>query len=121
MSQELQHDRGQLLLWTGVLGAPALWAIQFEINYALVPWTCAHHGGHFLLFLFPPLFLIGSLACGVIAWRQYSLMKDIKPDQPPPFGRTRFFAMLGMLTSSLFSWLIVAQAVAPYFLNPCWQ
>ena len=36
-----------------------------------------------------------------------------------PIERTRFLGLLGLLVSSLFSLLILAQGVAAFFLNPC--
>ena len=35
-----RHGRS-VALWAGVLGAPAVWGVQLQAGYMLVPWTCS--------------------------------------------------------------------------------
>jgi hypothetical protein len=51
-------------LWTGILAGPAAWLLQFEINYALVPWACAT--GH--LFALRLVTLGGLLLAAAGGW-----------------------------------------------------
>jgi hypothetical protein len=105
-----------------VLGAPALWAIQFQANYALVPWICAH--GHLVFMpITTALFLVLSLSCGLISLRDWRRVGggSAEGSAGGPVERIRFLGLLGLLVSALFSLLILAQGVAAFFINPCWS
>lgn len=117
-------------LWFGVLGAPAAWGLQLNTSYALVPWVCSHRQHHFLLHLTTLVFAAIGVVCGLICWRYMHPPRrvgDESPDSPPGTGseqagtpgRTYFLSMLGMLTSSFFTVVIIAQGVAAFFIDPC--
>ena len=36
-------------------------------------------------------------------------------------GRTRFLAVSGIVSSALFSLIILAQAITGFFISPCWD
>lgn len=121
-SHEQPREASSLALWVGVLGAPALWAIQFQTNYALVPWICAH--GHLIfMHLTTALFVVLGVGCALVSlhdWRRVG-GGSTEGSAGGPIERTRFLGLLGLLVSSLFSLLILAQGVAAFFLNPCWS
>ena len=113
---------GTASLWAGVLGAPAAWAVQFEVNYALVPWICGH-GWRFLIPLISAIFIVIGIAMFVLTWREWSRVNHAaqSDDQGGESGRRYFMAVLGLLVSSLFTVVILAQGLAVFFLNPCWD
>ena len=52
----------------GLFLPPLFWLTQFNLNYALLPWACAH--GHRLVLLLVHLVaLVGSAWAGGVAWR----------------------------------------------------
>jgi len=119
-------------LWFGVLGAPAAWGAQLQTTYALVPWICQHRDHHYLLHLTTIVFVVIGIVCGLICWRYIHPPGRVGSDAPssPPGtgseqggtpGLTYFLAMLGLLTSGLFSLVIIAQGVAAFFIEPCIQ
>ena len=71
----VEVDRGTIPLWAGVLGSPLLWAVQFQLTYMLVPWCCTHHN-RWLIPLIHLVFLLITLACGVLClghWRELGM------------------------------------------------
>jgi hypothetical protein len=111
---------GTTPLWLGILGAPIVWAIQFQTCYALVPWVC-NHDWHALLWLVPllavMLTIVGGIGC-FLTWQR------VGGGWPSSFDsieeRTRFLAVLGMLISAAFAMLIVWQAIASFYIHPCY-
>jgi uncharacterized membrane protein YidH (DUF202 family) len=110
-----------LELWIGFLGAPVVWLIQFQTNYTLVPWTCAH-GHHYLLHLSSALFLALGIVLVFLTlkhWRQNQRLVTDSQSDSSPAGIAAFMSMVGLMNSGLFSLLILAQAIPPFFLSPC--
>jgi len=97
-------------LWAGVLIAPVVWLVQFEIRYVLVPWCCAHgHVGY--LRLTSVAAVVGALLCVGLARHNLRRARGAECD--------RFMAVVGLLLGCLFLLLILAQALPDFFLNPC--
>jgi hypothetical protein len=119
---EIPNERGTLSLWAGVLGAPAVWALQLNVGYALVPYVCRHYERHYLLHLASVVFILLALACGWICYREWDKVGRKWPSDTVggAIGRVQFLATLGVLSSALFSLVIVAQALASFFIDPCW-
>ena len=121
-SLKAETTGGQTALWAGLLGAPAAWAAQMQLAYMLVPWCCrndVHWPIHLTHFAFLALALLG----GWFSYREWQRVGRGWPagaegDEP---GRTRFLAVGGMTSSALFSLLILAQAIAAFFISPCWD
>lgn len=107
--------------WAGVIGSAALWAVQFEAQYALPPLLCKHEI-RLLPHVISAAFLAAVAICALLSWHDYRHIGAGNFDEPDggPIGRTRFLGMLGTLVSSMFFVLILAQAIASFFLNPCW-
>jgi hypothetical protein len=101
---------GTPALWAGVLGAPLAWSLQLQVGYALVPWVCRHQV-HWVLPALTVLFVLIAVACGLLSWRDFH--------RSGPAGRTRFLGALGLMTSSLFGLVILAQGIAWFFIDPC--
>jgi hypothetical protein len=108
-------------LWLGVLGPPAVWLTQFELNYVLVSWVCAH-GHKLVLWSVSGAAVLAAIALGGLAWANWRRVGMTWPsasaDRPT---RTRFLAALGVLASALFLIATVAQGCGVIFIDPCRQ
>jgi len=116
------HDErsGVLLLWVGVLMAPIVWLVQFEVRYALVEWICARQS-RIVLHLLSVFFFLTMVAGGMFCWRCWSRERKIAPpeEESSPRHRNVFLSLLGMLSSSLFALVLIAQAIAEVMVEPC--
>ena len=114
-------DRGTIPLYAGLLGAPILWAIQFQLTYMLVPWVCTHRNGWLLPFIHLVFFAL-TLAAGVLSWREWKRVGATLPEsqEEERLARTKFLGALGLMSVALFALLILAQTVTSFFLDPCW-
>jgi hypothetical protein len=112
--------RKNTLLWLGMLGPAVVWLIYLEATYLLV-----HHarqtGSLMPLHIVSAVFLICSLAGGIVAWSQWrSLSTATAALDENTVARKRFMSFLGMAASLEFSLLILASWIAIFILNP-WQ
>lgn len=108
-------------LWLGLLGPPAVWLVQFQANYTLTAWVCAH-GHRSVLALVSLAAFVAIAALGALAWSRWQQSGRRWPGaEGSTAARTRFVALLGLLSSGLFALTTLAQAVAPLFIAPCWQ
>ena len=105
-------------MWIGLLGAPFVWLMQMQALYLLAVWIC--RGGKSLLYL-TTLIALALVACvWFIAWRSWQRTGHNWPgDEGGVLPRSRFMAVLGVLTSALFFLLILAQGIANFFFHPC--
>jgi hypothetical protein len=117
-----ERPAGKVALWTGVLGGPVLWAVHLQTGYVISRFTCTrghlaavHHAVTLLM-------LLAAVACTLLALREWRRLgpSDSHGDEAGPLGRSRFLAGLGILSSGLFSLVIVAGWVPMFFLSPCW-
>ncbi len=109
-------------LWAGVLGAPVLWAFQLTLAYTIVPWVCRGHHVD-VLHVMSIVFLLAGIACGmlcVMEWKRLGRERTMD-DEGGAVGRVHFLSVLGMSSSLLFCIVIIAQALASFFINPCWD
>src|SRR5438874_1168623 len=101
-------------LWAGIIGAPVAWGVQFELNYALIPWICDHRQYHFVLHVSSAVFLAIAILCTLVCWRYRRPPGSIGSEGPksptgtgdeqaPPPGRTYFTAVLGAMLGGLLS------------------
>jgi hypothetical protein len=124
----MEHERKQsnneragiLLLWAGVLMAPIAWLIQFEARYALVQSVCARQS-RLALHLLSGLFFVIMMAGGIFCWRFWSREGKTAPQEEGsiPHERNVFLSLLGMLSSSLFAVVLIAQTIAQVMVDPC--
>src|SRR4051812_42943577 len=116
---EIRRKGADGALWFGVLAGPVAWLLQLQASYALVLWFCAKHES-LPLHLATSTFLAIAIVGGLISlgqWRSESVDEANGPE--PIFDRPRFMALLGMMTSSLFALIIIAQWIPVFVLNPC--
>lgn len=98
-----------LSLLGAVLLPPIVCLTQMEVAYALVPYACKD-GIEFSLYIVHFVGLVLALGCGLMA---YSGWKSEQADYQ------RFLAAGGLLSSGLFSLLIIAQAIATFLMGAC--
>jgi hypothetical protein len=106
-------------LWTGVLAGPIAWAIDLLVRYSLVRWSCdTQH--RFVLQIVACGALIVAAAGASAAWRGLlQTPADAPTEGGRPIDRSRFMALLGLLTSLLFATVIVAAAIPLWILDAC--
>jgi hypothetical protein len=92
------------VLGTGLFLAPIAWFASLEANFALAPLACAGHGKSMLL-LVSAAALGLSVASGLLAWTQRKFYRRL--------------AVSGTVISTLFSLVIVAQAIPNLMLGGC--
>jgi hypothetical protein len=120
--EHFETPRGKLALWTGFLGGALAWTAQLLAGYAVSrfshehPWlTGVHHG----------ISLVATalaVAATLLAWREWRRLGggESRGSEPGVAGRSRFLALLGVVTSGLFAVVIVAQWVPVFFIDPAW-
>jgi len=104
--------------WAGLVSGPVSWALNTQINYALVDWECSR-GKNFLAVIAAMLTLV-SLAGALsswLAWRRYDPSGVPVPEQD---GHPhRLLSAIGVTFGILFAIVIVMQGIAGIFLEPC--
>jgi hypothetical protein len=100
------------------VGAPALWFLDQQVNVVLVPWACGH-AQPWVLHAVSLIFLAATVAVAAIAWREHTAAR--REDDVAGTGneRRRFMSVIGLLSSGLFSLLIIAQEIPNWLLDPC--
>jgi hypothetical protein len=114
--------RGKLSLWTGVLGGALVWATQMQIGYVLARFTAAQPGLGTAHHATAVIALLLAAGATVLAWRDWRRVGGGEPagTEPGIAGRSRFLAALGILTSGLFTLVILAQWLPIFFIDPGW-
>lgn len=108
-----------LPLWFGLLGPPVIWAVRFGVSYALVPTSCARESVWILQGV-TLLALAGTVWAGVVAWRAWrGADEGERIDLGAARIRARFMGRVGVMGSALFFVVIVAEALAIFFVHPC--
>jgi hypothetical protein len=118
MNAEQKGVGSDILEWFGILAGPLVWLTQFLTNYALVRWECINHGS-LALHVVSAVALAIVISSGIVALvyflktREYSAASEQLPARP------HFMAALGILSASLYSFAIIAQAIPSFILDPC--
>jgi hypothetical protein len=108
-----------LALWIGVLAGPFIWLLSFQANFTLAPWACKFDT-KIALFLVTIAALILVAGSGLLAWREWTALGRIAPDEAAgAVGRSRIMALGGVLLSAMFFLVILAQAVPELILGAC--
>jgi hypothetical protein len=105
---------GTAPLWAGVLGPPAAWAAQMETVYAFSTWSCWHHTRG-LLYAANVILLLTAVAGGVLSLTYWRGRQEFGEQE----RRIMLLSGLGILSSIMYSTLIVAQLIAAIMLDPC--
>lgn len=117
--RERSEPEGLLALWFGVLAGPIAFLLNLQLNYMLTPWVC-ERGGEAVLHVVPLIFLVIVAAAGWVSLRNWRRTgSEWRADGGGVIPRSRFMAVLGVLTSILFVLVILAQWIPNLFLSPC--
>ena len=115
------------LLWFGVFGAPAAWALQHVAGLALTEAACHEGDSGQSLQLDAWTIVVGAaalavaLAGGLAAVATWRATRDSGYNDPPPRGRINFLAVIGMTIAPLFVAMIVMSTLGTVFLSQCRQ
>src|SRR5688500_4006759 len=108
-------DRGSLPVWAGIIGAPLLWALHFQVAYAMVPWICTTQR-YWVAHVFTVACVAISIWFTWLCWREWRGVAE-----PDLAGRSRFLAAVGTMSAALFTLLIAAGHIPIFILSPCWD
>jgi hypothetical protein len=106
-------------LWFSILAGPLAFLLNLQLSYMLVQPVCvtAHH---LVLHLVPVGALLLTASGGVSAWRNWQRTGQAESSKAGGvLPHSRFMAGIGLLTSGLFSFVIVAQWLPNFILSPC--
>ena len=116
---DVSPGRDLLALWTGILLPPVAWFLSQQLSYTLVLWACAT-GRQFVLHIVTVAMLLLAGAGGFIAWRTWRRAGRGRPDEGGGMlPRSRFMAVVGLLSSGMFALVIVAQGIPSFLLSAC--
>jgi hypothetical protein len=105
--------------WIGVVGAPVVWLLFLQINYALVPAACVSENKTFLGVV-TAIALLGTFGAVLAAWRAWNRAgATAQTEDGGVTGRSRFLALSGLGLSVLFFLVVLASAIPIIFLGPC--
>jgi hypothetical protein len=107
-------DDGTGVLFYGVLGPPLLTLLNLEVSYALAPVACKT-GSAVAMHISTAIILALVIVAGIGAAMR--LRRNWIEDTV--LSRPGFMAMLGILESTLFSAVIIAQWLPHAFLSAC--
>lgn len=117
--KDFSEKRGQFWLWLGFLLPPLAWAAQLQIVYLLSEAGCG--SGNFLPnHIVSGAALIFSVCGGLVSWHNWvKAGGEWKSEAAEPLARSRFMAILGVLTGALFTLVIFAQWLPTILGVPC--
>jgi hypothetical protein len=112
------QPRWLLALWLEVIGPPIIWLTQFEIKYVLAARpTMGRHSMLLIAVWVVPLALIAMLA--LFARHQQREAAASPLDRMAGVTeRSRFMAMIGLMSCALFALLIIGQGLPDFFFEP---
>jgi hypothetical protein len=115
------------LMWFAVLGAPLAWASEFAIGYWATQATCSVPGAEWdvHLNLWGVVLMVAAFcvaaAAGLVAVGMFRGTREAEEDDSPPQGRVYFLAMVGMVVTVLFTFMIVMTGLGIVILPNCHQ
>jgi hypothetical protein len=96
-------------LWTGILAPPLAWAIDVQVNYALLQYACANHARWLL-------WVVTVLTLALAAFGALEARRGMAAD---PSKRARFMGLAGLFIAASFILAILSTAVGLVFYAPC--
>ena len=106
-------------LWAGVLTGPILFLVLLQVNYLLTMWSCSA-GVRWPLHLATLIVLAVTVLAGLGAYRMWHRAgREWSDNAGGGRARARFLSSLGLLTSSLFATVILAQWLTVMLMDPC--
>jgi hypothetical protein len=104
--------------WAGLALGPGAWAVDTQLNYALVPWACGA-GWNPAALVAAALVVLSLLGAALswFAWRRHDGPGTPIPEQD---GHPRhLLSGIGVAAGVLFALAIAMQGMAGLFLDPC--
>jgi len=97
---------------------PAAWAIDTQLNYALVQWACGHAWNPIPVIAGVLLLVsLAGAASSLLAWRRHNGPGMAMPEQD---GHPRhLLSGIGVAAGLLFGIVIALQGLAGLLLGPC--
>jgi hypothetical protein len=126
----MRLPRSTLLLWFGLLGAPAAWTVQFLVGFWLSEVGCSAGGDRGLAV--DAWTTVATVAAAVLAvLAELAAIRTFREtrgargkggsEEPPPKGRVHFLAIAGIVIAPLFFFIIVMSGVGVVVLQNCHQ
>ena len=117
MVRSATKDRNVLLASAGIWLGPGAWLANTQLNYALVPWACAH--GNVAPLVALAMALVATTG-GVLSWRALAALPARRSLEDSDSGQPRrMLAALGVALAALFGLVIVLQGAAALVLDGC--
>ena len=105
--------------WAGVLVGPIASLTALEVGYVLVERACAT-GQTLPVHLTFLVTFLASLASGLLGWREWRVWgARLASEEGGREGRSRFLALLGLLSGPLSALVILALWSAVFYYHPC--
>jgi hypothetical protein len=105
--------------WAGILAGPFAFLLNLQINYMLVDLVC-QEGYRFVLHAVALACLLLTVGGAFLSWRLWHETGAEWPgDLAGPVARGRFMAFWGLLSNSLFFFVVLGQWIPIFVLNPC--
>ena len=102
----------------GIYAGPVAWLIDTQVNYAAVPWVCAHQVP--LIPIFALAMAAISLLGGFLSWRAYANATPTPLPDSTGAGRPhRFLALMGIAIALLFTIVILLHGAAGIVFHGC--
>lgn len=119
--KEFSEKRGEFMLWLGLLLPPVVWALQLQTIYLLIGYNTCEGGSRSPVHITSLICLILSAFGFFVSWRNWMKTGGIewKSENSGIVPRSRFMAILGVLTGALFSIVIFAQWLPAIYGVPC--
>ena len=108
-----------LALWTPIIGPMVAVLATLEAAYALVGPACRRETTWFV-HLVPAIMLVATVLMTVMAlgvWREHG--RDWETQTGGTDARTRFLAIVGLMSGASGALIIIAQWAAIFFHEPC--
>ena len=115
-----REPRGVLALWGGVLLPPLAFMLNLQIAYTLVTLAC--ESARPWLHLSTAAMLLLALGGGALAWRSWKRAgEEPSSREEGTLPRSRFLAIVGLMSAALFTLTILVQWLPMFVLRPCGQ
>jgi hypothetical protein len=118
-AEHFNAPRGIFALWFGILGPPTIWLARLKISYILIPYVCQTR---WIVLLHAVTFATLALTAfaGWIAWRSWQHAGEVRESAGAgPIPRSRFLAMVGLLSAGFFLAVIAAEGLLNFLIDPC--
>jgi hypothetical protein len=104
--------------WIGLLAGPFAWALDEEISYFLIGWSC-HAGRHWPTHGVSAAALLLIIAGSLLSWRDWRQRAGAGDTDNRAAARARFLALSGFMLCLLFGLVVLADAFAKFMFDPC--